>query len=89
MDGLKIYYQFRNGDYLVVPADGYKVNGKCVDICRKDEIKVDFNPYHDPKTGKFASKGVEIDSLGNKLTTNQLEFFKDSKVRDSDGKLQV
>ena len=55
MDGLKIYYKFRNGDYLVVPADGFKVNGKCVDICRKDEIKVDFNPYHD-KRGRFTTK---------------------------------
>ena len=55
MDGLKIYYKFRNGDYLVVPADGFLVNGKCVDICREDEMKIDFNPYHD-KRGRFTTK---------------------------------
>lgn len=55
MDGLKIYYRFRNGDLLVVPADGFNVNGKCVDICREDEVKIDFNPYHD-KRGRFTTK---------------------------------
>lgn len=53
---MKVYYEFRNGDCLVVPADEYLVNGKCVDICQKGKFKIDFNPYHD-KRGRFTTKG--------------------------------
>ena len=31
----------------------------------------------------------ELDSLGNELTEEQAEFFKDSKIRDNDGNLKV
>ena len=31
----------------------------------------------------------ELDSLGNALSEEQAEYFKDSKVRDADGKLYV
>lgn len=31
----------------------------------------------------------DIDSLGNELTTEQQEYFKDSKVRDTEGRLKV
>ena len=55
MENCKIFYKFRNGDCLVVPEDGFLVNGKCIDMCREDEIKIDYNPYHD-KQGRFTSK---------------------------------
>ena len=55
MDNCKIFYKFRNGTCLVVPEDGFLVNGKCLDMCREDEIKIDYNPYHDKK-GRFTSK---------------------------------
>ena len=55
MENCKIFYKFRNGTCLVVPEDGFLVNGKCLDMCREDEIKIDFNPYHD-KRGRFTSK---------------------------------
>lgn len=32
---------------------------------------------------------IDVDSLGNKLTEAQQEYFKDSRVRDEDGKLLV
>lgn len=59
-DKCKILYKFRGTDkYLVVPKDGYLVNGKCIDECDASAInitKIDGNPYHDPATGRFTSK---------------------------------
>ena len=55
MENCKIFYKFRNGTCLVVPEDGFLVNGQCLDMCREDEIKIDYNPYHDKK-GRFTSK---------------------------------
>lgn len=38
---------------------------------------------------RFQLEDPTEDSAGNKLTAGQQEFFKDSKVRDADGKLKV
>ena len=35
------------------------------------------------------SKKTEVDSLGNDLSAEQQEYFKDSKVRDAEGRLRV
>jgi hypothetical protein len=51
----RLFYKFRNGKCLVIPLEKFNVNGKAIDICREDEIKLDFNPYHD-KRGRFTTK---------------------------------
>lgn len=42
-----------------------------------------------PQNGKTVKKQVKKDSLGNELSAEQIDFFKDSKVRDADGNLLV
>jgi hypothetical protein len=41
------------------------------------------------KSKKVGKTSRELDSLGNELTKEQAEFFKDSKVRDENGNLLV
>ena len=38
---------------------------------------------------QYSSQETDLDSDGNQLSAEQMEFFKDSVVRDSDGKLMV
>ena len=59
------------------------------------KITINFSPYEE----KFPNgvKGKEyrvfdataVDNLGNELTDAQSEYFKDSKVRDSNGNLMA
>ena len=46
-----------------------------------------FGAFQYNKSQKDIKYSLTEDSKGNKLTKEQQEFFKDSKVRDSDGKL--
>ena len=43
----------------------------------------------DPVNRQFSVSGDEVDSQGRKLSEGQIEYFKDSKVRDENGALKV
>ena len=60
----KIAYKFKStNEWLVVPKDGYTVDGKKVAVVSDGfELKCDHNPYHDKK-GRFTSKGNTSDGL--------------------------
>ena len=57
-ENCKIAYKFKStNEWLVVPKDGYTVDGKTVAVVSDGfELKCDYNPYHDKK-GRFTSKG--------------------------------
>lgn len=51
------------------------------------EIEATYGEKATPKAGVRFS--IDVDSLGNQLSKEQQEYFKDSKVRDEDGNLLV
>ena len=57
-ENCKIAYKFKStNEWLVVPKDGYTVDGKTVAVVSDGfELKCDHNPYHD-KLGRFTTKG--------------------------------
>lgn len=63
-ENCKIAYKFKStNEWLVVPKDGYTVDGKKVAVVSDGfELKCDHNPYHDKK-GRFTSKGNTSDGL--------------------------
>ena len=63
-ENCKIAYKFKStNEWLVVPKDGYTVDGKKVAVVSDGfELKCDHNPYHDKK-GRFTSKGNTSGSL--------------------------
>ena len=79
MENCKIFYKFRNGDCLVVPEDGYWVNGKCIDVCREDAIVIDHNPYHDKK-GRFTTKTGSGSGMTAGNVNQVIELIKNKKV---------
>lgn len=83
MENCKIFYKFRNGDCLVVPRDGFLVNGKCIDVCKEDGINIDHNPYHD-KRGRFTTKSGNATGgageQGNRNKSKLIEMIKNKAV---------
>ena len=63
-DKCKVAYKFKSTNkWLIVPQDGYAVNGKSVAIVADGfEVVCDHNPYHDKK-GRFTTKGNASGSL--------------------------
>ena len=64
---------------MVVPEDGYWVNGKCIDVCREDAIVIDHNPYHDKK-GRFTTKTGSGSGMTAGNVNQVIELIKNKKV---------
>ena len=85
---------------VVVQYDGNIREDDLFNILNEDPIeiegiKIDFNPIQEDlksymeRSNKYDQEILSTDSKGNKLTKAQQDFFKDSKVRDDNGKLSM
>ena len=73
-------------------AESYSSDGKVY----SKEVNIDDVAWIDPTQGqyakvqeKIAKNNLNVDNQGRTLTKEQYEYFKDSKVRDKKGKLEV
>lgn len=75
--------QARGADSVIKSADPvtYDDNGDVIPLSER------FNEKS--KDIRYKTRATAKDSLGNELTTEQQEFFKDSVVRDKSGNLKV
>lgn len=83
-----------NGTY-VSEGELTTIENKVVDQFLEDVKNNNLNsdlygkPLSDSSNSNKVKYSIETDSNGNKLSEQQVEFFKDSKVRDESGKLLV
>lgn len=91
LKNLAIFFKSKGADRIVL-TESYELMRMMDEIIKRDYVRGSVGAKGAEKT-KTAG-GAEIkysltDSEGNSLTKEQQEFFKDSKVRDEDGRLLV
>ena len=85
------YWSFsNNGGNDNVNVERQITNGQTGNIYGKEsDSNRNTNIQRSLSNSKQVKHSREIDSVGNKLTKEQAEYFKDSKVRDDEGNLKV